>query len=122
MSLKDINNAFQQKINSINNMITFLESEAGREPPKGATLAFFAATAVNIKDLYEMLQTSINLMASFRKQIDLISERAENLSESVKDVKQQYDHTLGSLKDRLNKINKGDEEKKKQNRGIPFYG
>jgi hypothetical protein len=88
----------------------------------GWCLAFFAATAVNIKDLYEMLQTSINLMASFRKQIDLISERAENLSESVKDVKQQYDHTLGSLKDRLNKINKGDEEKKKQNRGIPFYG
>lgn len=120
--INEINSAFQRKIKTLDETIEFLNSQSGTDPPKGGSVAFFAATANNVKDLYEMFQATMNLMVAYRKQLDLISSRTDNLGDEVKGLKQNYDQTLGSLKNRLKKINETDEKRKQSDKDKHFYG
>jgi hypothetical protein len=123
MSLESLNNEFQRKINNLTKLILFLKSRAGTEPPKGASVAFFETATLQIQDLYEMLQATMNLIAAFRKRIDQVSAKADNIGAGVIDLKEKYDDTLGSLNDRLKRNNDKDEEKKKKGEDwMTFYG
>jgi predicted ribosome quality control (RQC) complex YloA/Tae2 family protein len=125
MSTHDpINNAFEKKIQSLNNTKEKLTSLIGSEPPKGMTPLAMMLIVENIRQLYEIDQEIYITMERFRNEVVNLLQKNQTqveLKTEVKDLGQRFKNTFGSLEDRLNKINSDDENKR--NKGDnPYYG
>jgi hypothetical protein len=67
------------------------------------------------------MQSTINLVAHTRYELDYVALKSDNVKDEVVSLKKKYESTLGALNDRIKKINERDENEKTSGDN-PFYG